>query len=122
MALPVVIAALPLSKVNPPTTATFWDVSIVIAVVVPFVFNTSSPVVSPVEIRAVVSVVPADMDDIIYSYANETLPVPAVKVVTLKPPAVAVESVRPPPGLEIVLVSGYLSTTMPEPPAPEFGP
>jgi hypothetical protein len=39
MALPVVIAALPLSKVNPPTTATFWDVSIVTAVVVPFVFK-----------------------------------------------------------------------------------
>ena len=39
-------------------------------------------------------------------YAKETLPVPAVTVVTLKLPSVAVEEVKPPPGLEIVNVSG----------------
>jgi hypothetical protein len=35
-------------------------------------------------------------------YAKETLPVPAVNVVTLKDPSVVVEEVKPPPGLEMV--------------------
>jgi hypothetical protein len=35
-------------------------------------------------------------------YAKETLPVPAVTVVTLKLPSVAVDNVKPPPGFEIV--------------------
>jgi hypothetical protein len=37
--------------------------------------------------------------------AKETLPVPAVKVVTLSLPSVAVLKVSPPPGFEIVNTS-----------------
>jgi hypothetical protein len=36
------------------------------------------------------------------SVANDTLPVPAVNVVVLKPPPIAVLNVRPPPGFETV--------------------
>jgi len=51
-------------------------------------------------------------------YAQETFPVPAVMVVTLKPPdGAAVVPVRPAP-IVIVDVSGYLRTTIPEPPLP----
>jgi hypothetical protein len=49
-------------------------------------------------------------------YAQLTFPVPAVIVVTLNPPdGEAVEPVKPEP-IVIVLVSGYLSMTIPEPP------
>jgi hypothetical protein len=37
-----------------------------------------------------------------HGYAKDTLPVPAVTVVTLSLPSVAVVNVRPPPGFEIV--------------------
>jgi hypothetical protein len=51
-------------------------------------------------------------------YAKLTFPVPAVIVVSLKPPeGDPVDPVRPAP-IVIVLVSGYLSTTTPDPPAP----
>jgi hypothetical protein len=50
-------------------------------------------------------------------YAQETLPVPAVMVVTLKPPDEDVEPVKPAP-IVIVYVSEYLRITIPEPPAP----
>ncbi len=50
---------------------------------------------------------------------NKTLPEPAVMSVTLNPPdAAGVFIVSPPPGLEMVLVSGYLRITMPMLPAP----
>ena len=48
---------------------TFWLVSIVIAVVPLFVCNTNAPVLSAVQINAVVDVVPAEMlDAMIYPY------------------------------------------------------
>jgi hypothetical protein len=51
-------------------------------------------------------------------YAQLTVPVPAVILVTLNPPlAAAVEPVKPAP-IVIVLVSGYFKTTIPEPPLP----
>jgi hypothetical protein len=37
-----------------------------------------------------------------HGYEKDTLPVPAVNVVTLSLPSVAVVNVSPPPGLEIV--------------------
>jgi hypothetical protein len=46
------------------------------------------------------------------------VPVPEVKVVTLKPPDDAVEKLNPPPAFEMLSVSGYLTITTPEPPAP----
>jgi hypothetical protein len=50
-------------------------------------------------------------------YDQLTFPVPAVIVDTLNPPeGPAVVPVKPPP-IEIVLVSGYLRITMPDPPA-----
>jgi hypothetical protein len=55
----------------------------------------------------------------IYSpYAKLTVPVPAVIVVTLNPPeGEPVEPVKPAP-IVIVLASGYLIITIPEPPVP----
>jgi hypothetical protein len=51
-------------------------------------------------------------------YTQLTFPVPAVIVVTLNPPAGAgVEPVKPAP-IVIVLLSGYLSITIPELPGP----
>jgi hypothetical protein len=58
----------------------------------------------------------------LFYYAQDTLPVPAVIVVTLCEPSVAVLPVNPAPIVIVPSAVRYLRITTPEPPEPELSP